>query len=78
MYGLCKIHKPIEDPNDIPPFRLISSALRACAYSLAKFFDPVLKEYTINEYTVKDSFSFCKGLSEEDFWVKCHYKLRKC
>ena len=28
------------------------------SYNLAKFFVPILKEFTINEYTVKDSFSF--------------------
>ena len=59
LYGLCKIHKRKENENDIPPFRPILSAIGTCTYNLAKFFVPLLKDLTLNEYNVKDSFSFC-------------------
>ena len=62
MYGLCKVHKGITPNDSVPPFRPILSAIGTCSYNLAKFFVPLLKQYTINEYTVKDSFSFCKEI----------------
>ena len=58
LYGLCKVHKKPDEPNRLPPLRPILSAIGTCSYNLAKFFVPILKEFTINEYTVKDSFSF--------------------
>ena len=58
LYGLCKVHKKPDELNRLPPLRQIILAIGACSYSLAKFFVPILKEFTINEYTVKDSFSF--------------------
>ena len=51
LYGLCKVHKKPDEPNRLPPLRPILSAIGTCSYNLAK-------EFTINEYTVKDSFSF--------------------
>lgn len=66
MYGLCKIHNLVEHPNDIPPFHPILLAIGSYIYGLAKFFVPLLKEYTIQEYSVKDSFPFCKEVSEQD------------
>ena len=48
------------------PFRPILSAIGTCSYSLAKVFVPLLKQYTINEYTVKYSFSFCKEIVNQD------------
>ena len=35
-------------------------------YNLAKFFVPILKEFTVDEYTVSDSFSFCKEIKDRD------------
>ena len=35
-------------------------------YNIAKFFVPILKQFTINEYTVKDSFSFCKEIIDQN------------
>ena len=35
-------------------------------YNLAKFFVPILKDFTVNEYTVRDSFSFCKEIKDQD------------
>ena len=66
MYGLCKIHKDATNGRELPPFRPILSAIRTCAYSLAKFFVPVLKELTINTYTIKDSFTFAEEVAEQN------------
>ena len=60
LYGLCKIHKSIVD--GVPPFRPILSAIGTPTYKLAKFFVPLLELLTYNQYTIKDSFSFCVEL----------------
>ena len=64
LYGLCKVHKGIQ--GQTPPFRQILSAIGTCTYKLAKFFVPILKEYTINDYTLKDSFSFAEEIGKQD------------
>ena len=51
-----------DEPNRLPPLRPILSAVGTCSYNLAKFFVLILKEFTINEYTVKDSLSFSKEI----------------
>ena len=66
MFGLCKVHKFNPVIKDVPTFRPILSAIGTSTYNLAKFFVPILKEYTINEYTVRDSFSFCNEIREQD------------
>ena len=66
MYGLCEIHKCTTVNDPVPPFRTILSAIGACNYNLAKSFVPILKQFTINEYTVKDSFSFYKDILDQD------------
>ena len=66
MYGLCKVHKYNSSTNDIPPFRPILSVINTVRYNLAEFFVPILKEFTVNEYTVSDSFSFCKEIKDQD------------
>ena len=66
MYGLCKVHKCNSSTDDIPPFRLILSAIDAATYNHAKFFLPILKEFTVNEYTVSDSFSFCNEIKDQN------------
>ena len=66
MYGLCKVHKDQTNGLELPAFRPILSAIKTCTYNLAKFFVPLLKEFTINEYTVKDSFSFADEIAEQD------------
>ena len=66
MYGLCKIHKGTTVNDPVPSFRPILSAIGTCNYNLAKFFVPILKQFTINKYTVKDSFSFCKEILDQD------------
>ena len=60
LYGLCKIRKNIVD--GVPPFRPILSAIGTPTYKLAKFFVPLLEPLTYNQYTIKDSFSFCEEL----------------
>lgn len=64
LYGLCKVHKQTQD--DSPPFRPILSAIGTCTYNLAKFFVPILAEYTTNDYTVKDSFSFAEEIRKQN------------
>ena len=54
MYGLCKVHKGRGASNNVPPFRPVLSAIGTCAYSIAKLFAPILKEFTLNEYTVRE------------------------
>ena len=66
IYGLCKIHNGITPDDSVPLFRLILSAIGTCSYNLPKFFVPLLKQYTINEYTVKNSLSFCKEIVNQE------------
>ena len=61
MYGLPRINKAVED--GFPKFRLILSAIGTATYSLCKFFIPLLSQYSVNEHSVKDSFSFAKEIS---------------
>ena len=62
VYGLCKVHKGRSASNNLPPFRPILCAIRTCTYDIGKFFVPILKDFTINEHTVRDLFSFCDGI----------------
>ena len=64
LYGRAKIHKPIKD--GVPSFRPILSAIGTPTYKLSKFFVPLLTPLTLNEYTIKDSFSFAEELSNYD------------
>ena len=64
IYGLAKVHKPLV--NGTPKFRPILSALNTSTYKWAKLFVPHLKFLTINEYTVSDSFEFCKEIQRQD------------
>ena len=63
LYGLSKIHKPLV--NNIPKLRPILSALNTGTYKWAKFFVPLLRDLTSNEYTLKDSFEFGKVICEQ-------------
>ena len=65
MHGLCKNHKPGEDPNGVPPFCPILSAIDAL-FSLVRCFVPLLKEHMINKYNVKNTFMFYREESEKD------------
>ena len=64
LYGLCKVHKAIVDV--CPPFRPILSAIGTLTYKTARFLVPILSCLTINEFSVKDSFSFAKEIVEQD------------
>ena len=61
LYGLPKVHK------EGHPLRPILSAIGTFNYKLAKFLVPILSPLTVNEYTVKDSFSFAKDICRENF-----------
>ena len=63
MYGLSKIHKPLV--NGFPKLRPILSAINTGNYKWAKFFVPLLKPFTSNNYTVKDSFDFAKDSTQQ-------------
>ena len=58
MCGSSKIHKPLV--NGFPKLRPILSALNTGTYKRAKFFVPLLRHLTSNEFTLKDSFEFAK------------------
>ena len=60
LYGLPKVHKANH------PVRPILSACNTPQYGLAKYLVPIISPITTNAYTVKDSFSFAKELSEID------------
>ena len=64
MYGLSKIHKPLI--NNFPKLRPILSAINTATYSWAKFFVLLLKCFTMNEYTLKDSFEFAKDIINQN------------
>ena len=49
-----------------PLFDLFYQQLVPVATTLQKVFVPVLEKFTINEYTVKDPFSFCKEILDQD------------
>ena len=64
LYGLCKVHKTI---NEVcPSFRPILSAIGTPSYKLAKFLVPKLSSVTFNEFTVKDSFAFAEEIVHQD------------
>ena len=60
LYGLHKVHKPCV--NGVTRFRPILSAISTPTYALANFLVPLLTSLTINDYTVKDSFTFSDDL----------------
>ena len=61
MYGLSKIQKSLF--NNFPKLRPILSAINTATYGWAKFSVPLLKCFTMNEYTVKDSYEFAKDIT---------------
>ena len=50
--------------DNCPSFRPILSTIATPTYELAKFLIPILKPLTENEYTVHDSFSFAREVSQ--------------
>ena len=64
LYGLSKVHKPAV--NNIPKLRPILSAINSPTYKLSQYLNKLLKPFTINEYTVRDSFSFATTVQSCD------------
>ena len=64
LYGQPKVHKTVI--NNIPQFRPILSAINTPVYKLAKYLVPILSPLTVNDYTVKDSFTFAKEVINFD------------
>ena len=58
LYGQLEVHKNVI--NNIPQFRPILSAINTPVYKLAKYLVPLLSPLTVNDYTVKYSFTFAK------------------
>jgi len=56
LYGLAKVHKPAV--NGVPKLRPILSAINSPTYNMSQYLNEILKPFTTNQYTVKDSFSF--------------------
>ena len=52
--------------NKIPQFRPILSAINTPVYKLAKYLVPILSLLTVNDCTVKDSFTFAKEVINFD------------
>ena len=64
MYSLSKIHKPLI--NNFPKLRPVFSVINTATYCWAKFFVPLLKCFTMNEYTLKDSFEIAKDIINQN------------
>ena len=58
MYRLCKVHKGRGASNDLPPLQPVLSAKETCTYTIPKLLIPILKDFTLNEYTVRDLLFF--------------------
>ena len=64
MYGLRKIHKRLI--NNFAKLDPILSAINTATYSWVQFSVPLLKCFTLNEYTLKDSFEFPKDINNQN------------
>jgi len=64
MYGLSKVHKPTVD--NIPKLRPILSAINSPTYKLSQYINVLLKPFTTNVYTAKDSFAFSNDIQTQD------------
>ena len=63
MYGPSKFHKPLV--NGFPKLRPILLPINTGTYKWAKFFVPLPKPFTSNNYTVKDSFDFAEDITQQ-------------
>ena len=64
LYGQPKVHKTVI--NNISQFRPILSAIDTPLYKLGKYLVPILLPLTVNDYTVKDTFTFAKEVINFD------------
>ena len=53
--------------NGFPNLGPILPAKDTCTYKWAKVFVPLLKPFTSNSYTVKDSFELAKDIAQQSF-----------
>ena len=60
LYGLAKIHKPAI--NNIPKMRPILSAINSPTYKLSQYMNKLLKPFTTNQFTCRNSFSFADNI----------------
>ena len=58
LNGLAKTHKPGI------PLRPILAAYKTTMFKLGKFLIPILEPFTVNEYTLKNSYHFYKDLND--------------
>ena len=63
IFGLSKIHKRLV--NGFPKVTPILSAINTGTYKWVKSFVPLLKSFTSNNFTVKDSFDFAKDITQQ-------------
>ena len=63
MYGLAKVHKPAV--NNVPKFRPILSAINSPTYNISKYINGLLKPFTTNKYTARDSFTFANDIQAQ-------------
>ena len=64
LYDQPKFYKTVI--NNIPQFRPILWAINTPVYKLAKYLVPILSPLTVDDYTVKDSFTFAKEVINFD------------
>lgn len=64
LYGLGKVHKPLV--NNIPKLRPILSAINTPTYKLSQYLNKIMKPFTTNKYTAKDSFLFTEDIRKQD------------
>ena len=64
LHGNPEVRKPVN--VNMPKFRPILPATNTPGYNYAKFLTPILESLTHNEFTVKDSFSFAKEITNCD------------
>ena len=63
VHGLSKIHKPLS--NNFPKLHPVLRAINVAIHGWDKFFVPLLKCFTMNESTLKDSFKFAKDITNQ-------------
>ena len=73
LYGLPKVHK------EGCPIRPILSAIGSFNFNLAKFFVPLLSQFTANQYTVLNSYTFVddlKSIHVPDSYVLASFDVK--
>ena len=63
MYGLYKIHKRLI--KNFSKLRSVLSVINTATYGWAKFFVPLIKCFTNNEYSLKDSFKLVNHITNQ-------------